>query len=241
MTDKNKIPKIIHYCWFGGGKKSKLITRCMDSWKKYCPDYEIKEWNEHNFDINCCAYVKEAYAAGKWAFVSDYARLWIIYNFGGIYLDTDVELCKSLDSLLTYHTFFATEDDKNINTGIGFGGLAESPSVKVLLDGYDHIHFLNSDNNSYDFLPCTTRNTESFCLVYGSVQRFLNNRAYGNMIIFSKEYFCPFNHITGELHLTDYTYAIHWFDASWRKNSINIREKMLRPIKRLIGIYRGIL
>ena len=102
MEDKKVIPKIIHYCWFGGNELSELAKKCISSWRKYCPDYEIIEWNESNFDINLCQYVREAYKEKKWAFVSDYARFWILYNFGGIYMDTDVELITSIDGLVEY-------------------------------------------------------------------------------------------------------------------------------------------
>ena len=103
------IPKIIHYCWFGGNPLPELAIKCIESWKKYLPDYEIKEWNESNFDINCCAYVREAYEAKKWAFVSDYARFWILYQHGGLYFDTDVELIKSIDDLIVKGAFMGCE------------------------------------------------------------------------------------------------------------------------------------
>jgi len=157
---ENKIPKVIHYCWFGGNEKSKLIKKCIDSWKKYCPDYEIKEWNESNFDIEINNYVKEAYEAKKWAFVSDYARLWIVYNYGGIYLDTDVELIKSLDNLLNYKAYFGSEDGKLINTGLGFGAIKDNEFVKKIKDDYEYIHFIK-DDGTYDITPCPKRNTDS--------------------------------------------------------------------------------
>ena len=114
------IPKIIHYCWFGGKPLPNTAIKCIRSWKKHCPDYEIHCWNEKNFDINVCPYVKEAYEEKAWAFVSDYARLWIIYNYGGIYLDTDVELLKNIDNLLKYDVFMGFENKQYVNTGVGF-------------------------------------------------------------------------------------------------------------------------
>ncbi len=134
LTPPRKIPKTIHYCWFGGNPKSELIQRCIESWEKYCPDYEIIEWNESNFDINCCQYVKDAYAAKKWAFVSDYARLWVVYTHGGIYLDTDVELKQNLDELLTYDAWFAHDDMLYIATGLGFGSIKDFPVLKNIMD-----------------------------------------------------------------------------------------------------------
>lgn len=115
------IPKKIHYCWFGRNPLPELAVRCIESWKKYCPDYEIIEWNEDNYDINKISYVKEAYQARKWAFVTDYVRLDVVNQYGGIYLDTDVELLKSLDPLLKYKSFFGMEEGKFIATGLGFG------------------------------------------------------------------------------------------------------------------------
>lgn len=124
------IPKVIHYCWFGGNEKSEIIKQCIASWKKYCPDYEIIEWNESNFDINCCQYVKEAYEAKKWAFVSDYARYKIIYEHGGIYLDTDVELLDNLDKYLIYDTWFPRETQRTFNTGVGFAAIKNNKLIK---------------------------------------------------------------------------------------------------------------
>ena len=115
------LPKKIHYCWFGGNELPDLAIKCIESWKKYCPDYEIIEWNETNFDLECCDFVKEAYKAKKWAFVSDYARLKVVYDNGGIYLDTDVELVKSLDILLQEKCYFGEETTGYVATGLGFG------------------------------------------------------------------------------------------------------------------------
>ena len=112
------IPKKIHYCWFGGNPLPEMAHRCIESWKKYCPDYEIKEWNESNFDLNCCAYVREAYAAHKWAFVSDVARLQALVSEGGIYMDTDVEVIKPLDELLKYEAISGFESEDRVPTGM---------------------------------------------------------------------------------------------------------------------------
>ena len=128
------IPKVIHYCWFGRNEKSDLIKRCIESWQKYCPEYQIIEWNENNFDVNTCEYTREAYLARKWAFVSDYARLKIIFENGGIYLDTDVELKQGLDNCLNYDAWFAQDDIRYINTGLGFGACKGNLLLKKMLD-----------------------------------------------------------------------------------------------------------
>lgn len=207
------IPKTIHYCWFGGNPKSKLIKKCIKSWKKYCPDYEIIEWNESNFDINCCPYVKEAYEAKKWAFLTDYARLWIVYNYGGIYLDTDVELVSKLDTFLKYDGYFGFESDSYVNTGLGFGAAAGNKIVKTMLDDYDGLHFLN-DDGTYDLTTCPVRNTDSLMkvgLVRNNSFQLIDNNAF-----FASEVFNPIDYITKKKSITNNTVSIHWYNASWQ-------------------------
>lgn len=152
------IPKVIHYCWFGGGPKSELVKTCIESWKQFCPDYEIKEWNETNWDVSKNEYCKEAYEKQKWAFVSDIARLDIVYKYGGIYLDTDVELHKSLDDLLDYNGFLCFHFETRINTGLGFGAIKRSPVIHNLLSDYEGRHFI-LDNGKMDLTACTYYNT----------------------------------------------------------------------------------
>ena len=135
------IPKIIHYCWFGRNDKSPLAEKCIDSWEKYCHDYEIKEWNEDNFDINCCQFVKEAYATKKWAFVADYARLYILKEYGGIYMDTDVEVIRPLDDFLVNFAFAGIEHESNISTAL-IGSEANNPWITYLLTYYDNRRFI---------------------------------------------------------------------------------------------------
>lgn len=116
FQEKNMIPKIIHYCWFGGKPLPDEVKYYISTWQKYCPDYEIKEWNESNFDVNQNQYCREAYETKKWAFVSDYARLKILYEYGGIYMDTDVEVCKPLDHLASYGFWSGFESESQIQT-----------------------------------------------------------------------------------------------------------------------------
>ena len=155
------IPKVIHYCWFGGNPLSDIALSCINSWKKYCPDYEIIQWNEKNYNIENNLYAKEAYEEKNWAFVSDYARLDIIYRNGGIYLDTDVELIKSLDNLLGDSCFLALETSGYIATGLGFGAEKGSLAIKKMLDQYEGIHYKLAPNQ-YDTKPCPYRNTAPF-------------------------------------------------------------------------------
>lgn len=206
------IPKKIHYCWFGGNPLPKLAEKCIESWKKYCPDYEIIEWNETNYDLESCTYVEEAYKAQKWAFVSDFARLDIVYNHGGIYLDIDVELLKNLDELLKNKVFFATEQVGLINTGLIFGAEIKNPNVKLLLDEYTHIHFTISEN-VYDTLPCPQRNTHPF--LNKGLQKEDEIQVINEAVIFPPEYFCPIDNETKECKITSNTYSVHHFGASW--------------------------
>ena len=134
------IPKVINYCWFGGNDKSDVIKKCIESWSKYCPGWEIKEWNETNFDINMFPYAKEAYADEKWAFVSDVARLWVLKNYGGIYLDTDVELLTDnpFEKYLDYDNVFAFESSRRINTGLFMASIPKTEICSVLLKSYEN-------------------------------------------------------------------------------------------------------
>ena len=144
------IPKVIHYCWFGNNKKPDLIEKCIESWKKYCPDYEIKEWNEDNFDINSLSYVKQAYMDKKYAFVSDYVRLYAVYTCGGIYLDTDVLLHNRIDELLNYNCWLASDDVRYIATGLGFGAEKNNKLIKEIMDPYNHYDYPGGTNVTRD-------------------------------------------------------------------------------------------
>lgn len=141
------IPKIIHYCWFGGGPISEADRKCMESWKKYCPDYKIIEWNEQNFEISANRYAQQAYEAKKYAFVSDYVRLAVVYEYGGIYLDTDVELVRPLDELLELPGFMGFQNNNEVATGLGFGACKGNPVVQALLRDYDALDFIKADGS----------------------------------------------------------------------------------------------
>lgn len=209
----DKIPKVIHYCWFGKNEKPQLFYRCLESWKRCCPDYEIVEWNEDNFDIDSIPYVKEAYEAKKWAFVTDYARLWIIYHHGGIYLDTDVELLKPIDCLLSHEAFFGYEDDKCIATGLGFGARKENDIVYKMMLDYSGKHFLN-DDGTFDKTTCPIRNTKA-------ISYLLPEKFNGKIVqiehatLYPPEFFCPLSSDGKRMQKTENTFSIHWFSASW--------------------------
>ena len=206
------IPKTIHYCWFGGKPLPKLALRCIKSWKKFCPDYTIKEWNEKNFDVHYNEYAKQAYEAKKWAFVSDVARLYIIYTEGGIYLDTDVEIIRPLDPLLTDHMFAGFENDKYVNTGLGFGAERHHDHVRRMLEIYGDLSFIKPDGG-LDTTPCPQYNTQAMAQA-GFV---MNNtkQTQDCATLYPGEYFCPKDYETKKLKITENTYSIHHFDASW--------------------------
>lgn len=205
------IPKVIHYCWFGGNPLPELAIKCIDSWKKYCPDYEIKEWNENNFDMNMCDYVREAYEEKKWAFITDYVRLYAMVNEGGVYMDTDVEVIGSLDDFLANKAFSGFENEESIPTGImacekGFDLFDQ------LLRDYDNRHFVLADGS----LDITTNvvTITNLCKQYG----FVGNNTYQNIegfAIYPKDFFCPKNQETGKIFLTENTITIHHFSGSW--------------------------
>lgn len=234
-----QIPKIIHYCWFGGADKSKKIKECIESWHIKCQNYEIKEWNESNFNVNMNSYVKEAYENKKWAFVADYARLWIVYKYGGIYLDTDVELLDNLDKFLDYNSFFCFEKNDIIATGLGFGAKAGDALVKKLLDDYENEKFIDVDGN-LDLTPCTVRNTKCLDEELSKIEDKSKLTVIDNVAFVPKDYFCPFDVVTGRMEKTKNTVAIHWYESSWIPNRkcARVKTKIARFIKRTIGVSR---
>lgn len=226
------IPKKIHYCWFGGNPLPDLAIKCIESWKKYCPEYEIIEWNESNFDINCCKYVKEAYEAKKWAFVSDVVRLYALVNYGGIYMDTDVEVLKSLDDILSYEAVSGFENEKSIPTGL-MACEKNHPLFSELLHEYDNIHFLKKDG-SLDLTTNVTRITNT-CLKYGLK---LNNsfQKINGLVLFPNDYFCPKDYLTGKINLTENTYTIHHFDGSWLSDEKKYSSKLRKSLCKIFSI-----
>lgn len=179
------IPKKIHYCWFGGNPKPEIIEKCIASWHQYCPDWEIIEWNESNYDVTAHDYTKEAYEAKKWAFVSDVARLEIINKNGGIYMDTDVELIAPPVFTAECDAFYAFETNLNIASGLGFGAIAEHPSVKEMLSCYDGKHFVV--NGELDLSPCPAKNTEALRSRYPQFQRNGTSQFFDGVRILSGE------------------------------------------------------
>lgn len=232
----NKIPKIIHYCWFGGNPLPEDAKKYIESWKKYCPDYEIIEWNEENFDVNCNDYVKEAYNAKKWAFVSDYARLYALVNYGGIYMDTDVEVIKSLDSFLKHDAFSGFETDTSIPTGI-MGCKKNFELFKEFLDYYNDKHFL-LENGEYNLVTNVATMTK-ICEKY-NLNKNNEYQEIKGFVLYPKDYFCPKDHETGVINLTENTFTIHHFAGSWLtsydKNVLSIERIFIRIFGKKIGV-----
>lgn len=219
------IPKVIHYCWFGGNEKSDFIKKCMDSWKKYCPNYQIIEWNEKNFDISSNIYVKEAYENKKWAFVSDYVRLYALAKNGGFYLDTDVELVKSLDAFTNYAAFTGYESKNCIPTAV-MGAEQGNEWIEYLLSYYDGRHFVLQDG-SFDMTTNVVSITEMTKQKYP--MKFENKKYEipGVVCFFPKDYFAPKSPGDKNYTITQNTVGIHHFDGSWMEgNSIINHFKM---------------
>ena len=206
------IPKTIHYCWFGGNPKPKSVIRCIKSWRKKCPGYEIIEWNESNYDVTQTRYMKEAYDEKKWGFVPDCARLDIIFRYGGIYLDTDVELIRTLDPFLNCRSFCSFQFDNLIALGLGFGAEPGNELVKKLLDFY-HSHSFYNEDGSVNLTPSPEINAQVF-LDYG-FELNGNYQDVGGNIIYPREYFDPKDFRSGFIRKTKKTVSIHHYDASW--------------------------
>ena len=229
------IPKTIHYCWFGGNEKSELINTCIDSWKRFLPDYEIKEWNESNFDVESCDYVKEAYGYHKWAFVSDYCRVWVLYKYGGVYFDTDVEIIRESD-FFNYPTI-AFENDKILNPGLVLASEKEDWFCREMLDSYQNDHFLV--DGKMNFNTICTRATEIFerkgLIVNNTCQQVEGYKVY------SSEYFNPKFGSKKGIDITHNTIAIHNFEGSWVDREaikffkLNWKGRLVYMLQNVIG------
>lgn len=222
------IPKKIHYCWFGRGEKPKLTQKCIASWKRFCPDYEIIEWNEDNFDVNANAYTQMCYEQKRYAFLTDYLRLLIINEHGGLYFDTDVEVVRSFDDLLNCGAFFGFETNQYVNTGEGFGAEAGHPVVWQMLKAYEPLL-----DGLHGTVGCPQLNTEAL-LKFGLRQNGQFQKL-GDATVYPAEYFNPMDSTTGVLRKTKNTYSIHRYSMSWFPLQKRIRSKITQCIHRIFG------
>lgn len=229
------IPKIIHYCWFGRSKKPKIAEKCISSWKKYFPDFEIIEWNEDNFDLNYNTYTAFCYENKKWAYLSDLVRLIVVAKYGGIYFDTDVEVIKSFDNLLYYDAFYAFENKSNVATGLGFGSIANHPVLLDMIKIYDDIK--RDETGNIKFINCPVLNTKAL-MNYGLQ---LNGKLQNldRVCILSPEYMNPYDDSIGKLQITDHTISIHWYTKSAFSTRKKIRNKLTKPIHRLVRFLKN--
>lgn len=226
------IPKKIHYCWFGRGEKPKLAQKCIASWKKHCPDYEIIEWNEDNFDLDYNGFTRYCYDNKKWAFLSDFARLVVVAEYGGIYFDTDVELLKRPDELLQYEAFYGFENDKNIATGLGFGSEANHPAILSMKARYEEI--VPNADGSYPMIVCPALNTEAL-LPFGLVLDGTLQNIAGAQIL-PADWLNPYDDPTGRLNRTKNTVSVHWYSKSWMSKRKIIRSTLTKPLHRIFGV-----
>jgi hypothetical protein len=225
---KIQIPKKIHYFWFGGAEKSASVLRCIDSWKKFCPDFEIIEWNENNYDIHKHPFMEKAFLDKKWAFVSDYARLDILIQQGGIYLDTDVEVLKDLSPLCESEAFIGFERPDLIGDGQGFGGTPEYSIFKEMLSEYDDLD---------EYIESPKLRTK--VLLKHGLKLDGSRQNVAGMDIYPVDYFCPKSWTTGKVKISNNTFSIHHFDESWKGKSAHKYTALMRSLNRVFGEEKG--
>lgn len=230
------IPKVIHYCWFGGGKIDYKSRKCIKSWEKFFPDYEIKLWNEDNFNVNCCNYVKEAYREKMWAFVSDYARFKILSENGGIYFDTDVEVIKDMSDIVKKGSFMGCENNHgktiSVAPGLGMGGERGNSFFKEITEDYEKSSFYR-ENGEVNLYTVVERTTD---LMKRKGLKDINDiQKVEDIYIYPSEYFCPTDLDTGKTKICENTYTIHHFAGSW----VNKKDKARGYIYRFINRYFG--
>lgn len=222
-------PKTIHYCWFGGKPLPKSAEKCIRSWKKHLPEYRIVRWDESNFDIDSIPYTKEAYAAKKYAFVSDYARFWILYHYGGIYFDTDVEVLKPIEDIVEAGNFLGVEQQNNthitINPGLGLGAEKNNPLLKDLMGIYQSSYFICEEGTVkvQNIVEITTD-----YLIKKGLENTNSIQQCCGFTIYPKDYFCPIDYDTRELKITENTRTIHHYAESWVPQSTRIKNAIGR-------------
>lgn len=226
------IPEIIHYCWFGKKPLPKLALKCIGSWRKFFPDFEIKEWNENNFDVNVIPYTAESYRRGKFAFVSDYARYWILYKFGGIYFDTDVEVIRSFRDIIERGPFLGIEKDRNLLSvapGLGMGALPDMEFYKEMTGFFKAWKTQPQTPQPEALLVKVT--TE--LMIKKGFKREDIFQTIDGINIYPSDFFDPFDDYTGKLYLTENSRSIHLYAKSWIDNYSSLRNKISKLYHRL--------
>ena len=230
-----QIPKTIHYCWFGRGELTPQAKKCIASWQQFFPGYEIKEWNEDNFDVNIIPYTADAYKAGKYAFVSDYARFWVLYHFGGVYFDTDVEVIRPMQDVLEKGPFMGLEMlgvRPAVNPGLGLAAMPGMSLYKAVLNRFEQMSFLTESGilNPYTMIPMVTGLlTENGLKGDGSIERV------AGVTVYPPDWFNPFDDLTGRLRKTENTRTIHWFAKSWLPAEPAWKTGTKRLLRRFFG------
>ena len=235
------IPNVIHYCWFGDQPLDDEAQKCIASWRRFFPNYEIKEWNEKNFDIDSCDYIKQAYEARQWAFVSDYARFWILYHEGGIYFDTDVEVINPIDDILSNGAFMGMEKDGNgkkysIAPGLGMAAPSNMSIFKDIIDSY------HGDSFKIEEKTLTSKTVvirvSDILRKYGYNPSIDKIQKIAGIYIYPSDYFCPIDFRTGIFAATDNTRSIHHYKASWMqehtKNYFLLRHEAYASLRKYI-------
>lgn len=231
-TAEQRIPRKLHYIWLGGKPVPDNLKKCMESWRYYCPDYEIIEWNESNYDFGRHPFMEQAYQAGAYGFVPDYARLDILYNEGGLYLDTDVEIRRNIDDLLCQEAFCGVEKWQVINFGGLSGAVKKHPVIRKFLDARQNIFFTDDGG----------RQNKSTCGFYDTGVAIkegyrLNGKtqAIGGMNIYAYDYFHPYDYMSGLINETEHTYSVHWFNGGWLDETM--RKANRESKQRYLSLY----
>lgn len=227
------IPKLIHYCWFGKNPKSEEIQKYINSWKTYMPDYEIIEWNESNFDVNKLEYTKQAYEMKKYAFVSDVARIEALYEYGGIYFDTDVEVFKSFDDILNNSCVLGFEEEEYVATSM-MATVPKHPLIKEFIELYKNISFLDSEGNIIE--GTNVLKLTELLQQKGLKRENVYQKIEENINIYPKEYFSPYVYPYGIYQITDKSYCVHHFNVSWQSKEVLFKRNLKRCIVRFIGL-----
>lgn len=244
MEEKKITTKIIHYCWFGNNPLPSSAENYIKSWKKFFPEYEIKRWDESNFDIKIIPYTYEAYMQKKYAFVSDYARFWILYHYGGLYFDTDVKVIKGMQDIIDQGAFMGREltfeealEEKVIGVapGLGIGSNPYHPFYKEILDHYSKLHFVLEDGS---LNQTTVVEYITDLLVRKGLRNIKEIQRVSDIVIYPSDFFCPISPLTLKMIITPNTRTIHYFAGSWIPKN---RRVILRFTKKFPKISRCLL